>query len=133
MEPLTVRLESLDVWVSFKLSDETLFLPQSCILTVNVTVEPVLAVTGEAGETSEYQKLATPEPVVQLGFPELLPVLVNVMLGLLVVNISYRKITGGILNGKGVGCRILRTNGKTYVAVLGLDINRRRGTVDCSS
>ena len=78
--PLTVRLESLEVWEKVKLSDETLFLLQSFILTVSVTVEPVLAEMGDAGETSEYQKFETPEAVVQLEFPEI--VLVKLTLGL---------------------------------------------------
>ena len=71
-EPLIVRLESLEVWEKVKLSDETLFLLQSFILTVSVTAEPVLAEMGDVGETTEYQKFATPEAVVQLGFPEAL-------------------------------------------------------------
>ena len=54
------------------------------MLTVKVTVEPVLAETGDAGETSEYQKFGTPFAVVQLGFPLEFPelVLVNATLGL---------------------------------------------------
>ena len=83
-EPLTVRLESFEVWENVRLSDETLFLPQSCMLTVKVTVEPVAAATGDDGETSEYQKFGTPFAVVQFGFPLEFPelVLVNVTLGL---------------------------------------------------
>ena len=59
-----------------------MFLLQSCILTVSVTVEPVAAEIGDAGENSEYQKFGTPFAVEQLEFPEL-PV--NVMLGLLLL------------------------------------------------
>jgi hypothetical protein len=82
-DPLTVRLESFEVWEKVRLSEDTLFLPQSFILTVNVTVEPVLAETGDTGDTSEYQKFGVPEPVVQLGFPEAVElVLVKVTLGL---------------------------------------------------
>ena len=82
-DPLMVRPESFEVWVIVRLSEETLFLLQSFILTVKVTVEPVLAETGDAGETSEYQKLGVPEPVVQLEFPEAVePALVKVTLGL---------------------------------------------------
>ena len=81
---LIVRLESLEIWVIVRLSEETLFLPQSCILTVSVTVEPVLAVIGDVGENPEYQKFGTPLAVVQFEFPlELLVLLlVKVTLGL---------------------------------------------------
>jgi len=56
-EPFTVRLESLEVCASVKLSDETSLWLQSFMSTVSVTVEPVAAEMGDAGETSEYQKL----------------------------------------------------------------------------
>ena len=75
----------MEVWVIVRLSEETLFLPQSFMLTVSVTVEPVLAVIGEVGETSEYQKFGTPLAVVQLEFPLVFPpllLLVKVTLGL---------------------------------------------------
>ncbi len=80
-----VRLESFETWEIVRLSEDTSFWLQSRISTVNVTVEPVAAGTGDAGETSEYQKFGTPDAVVQLEFPEAFPepVLVNVMLGLL--------------------------------------------------
>ena len=48
-EPLTVRPESFDVCEKVKLSDEMLFLPQSRMSTVKVTLEPVVAETGEVG------------------------------------------------------------------------------------
>ena len=55
-------------------------MPQSWMLTVSVTVEPVAAEMGEFGETSEYQKFGMPVAVVQLEFPE--PLLLKVTLGL---------------------------------------------------
>lgn len=84
-DPLTIRLESFEVWEKVRLSEDTLFLPQSFILTVSVTVEPVLAEMGDVGDTSEYQKFGVPEAVVQLGFPVEVPepMLVKVILGFL--------------------------------------------------
>ena len=51
--------------------------------------------------------------------------------GILVINIGHGKITGGILNRKSVGYRILRANGKTDIAVLRFKVNRRRRAVNC--
>ncbi len=48
-DPLIVKLESFEVWEIVMLSDDTVFLLQSRISTVKVTVEPVFAVTGDAG------------------------------------------------------------------------------------
>jgi hypothetical protein len=90
--PLTVKLESLEVCEIVKLSEETLFLLQSCILAVSVTVEPVAAEIGDVGETSEYQKFGTPLTVVQLVLPEEPPLLLNVMLGLLLLILVTPKL-----------------------------------------
>ncbi len=69
-----------------------MFLPQSWMLTVSVTVEPVAAEIGEFGETSEYQKFGTPLAVAQWAFPEELPLLLNVMLGLLLLTLVTVKL-----------------------------------------
>lgn len=72
---------------------------QSLIATVKFA-EPLLAVISGFGYTSEYQAFATPEPVEQFEFVELL--LVEEVVVYVEVSIGARVGIGGKV-GKGVG------------------------------
>ncbi len=80
---------------------DTVRILQSRITTFNVAL-PFVAVIGDAGYTSEYQELGTPEPVEQLGFPELLLLLLLLLEGALVgVGLGL-----GVGAGEGLGVGI---------------------------